>query len=278
MIFETTEKNDQSFLLTIGEHIFNHKFVSLCRKRSIQTKYFLPRSKKLILKNLIFHQKIYSGYNFKNGGATILFNSRIHALISYFPIGQKGKGGHNHIDMGSFTISIDGKQIIGDPGSYSYNRNKTDRDLFRSAEMHNTMIYKDEKLDLSKSANFKISEYFKIIKSTSKKNIFDVSIINKYENKLRRRKYLINKKSFIIENYGLIKSDYYCYLIIHPDCKIFFDEKEVMIDDKIKIIFDKILSIKLEKIKYSSSYNILQNTTRIKIKARNHSIFKFQLI
>ena len=39
--------------------------------------------------------------------------------------------------------------------------------------------------------------------------------------KLRRRKYLINKKSFIIENYGLIKSDYYCYLIIHPVARYF---------------------------------------------------------
>ena len=89
--------------------------------------------------------------SFKNAGAYFLKNEKFDLMVSCFPIGQNGKGGHNHLDIGSFTLSVYGRPIIVDPGSYCYSRNRKERDKFRSYINHNVIFNsQDENLELSK--------------------------------------------------------------------------------------------------------------------------------
>ncbi len=53
-------------------------------------------------------------------------------------------GTHTHNDLLSFELSLDGKDIIIDPGTYLYTSSKTDRNAFRSTAKHNTVMVDDE--------------------------------------------------------------------------------------------------------------------------------------
>ena len=281
LIFEKNIESDHAYLLTLGEHIFDYDFTSCCIKRNPITKSFLPEIKKLEISNFnIIPKKIVPNVQFKNGGATILSNNRFHAFISYFPIGQNGKGGHNHIDTGSFTLSVDGEQIIGDPGSYSYNRDKKERDNFRSAEMHNTMIYKGEKFDLSKTPTFKLTENLNILsnKLSSKKNKLEIKIESKNQKLIRKREFSLQEQSFVVDNYGSHEKEYLCYIILHPNCKIITLNNEVIINEKIKLYFKNIMNIEIDEINYSTSYNVIQVTKRITIKGVGHTSMVFSTI
>lgn len=55
-------------------------------------------------------------------------------------IGQHGKGGHAHNDQLSLTLKVFGRQIFVDPGIPSYTRSAEERNLYRSAHMHNTLV------------------------------------------------------------------------------------------------------------------------------------------
>jgi hypothetical protein len=98
--------------------------------------------------------------HFVDGGLTVFRNCLFHTLICHHELGQLGKGGHNHVDSGHFILSYKGTQILGDPGSFSYNKSKEERDSYRQPFAHNMMLYKEEKFDLSKTPNFSLPDFF----------------------------------------------------------------------------------------------------------------------
>jgi hypothetical protein len=55
------------------------------------------------------------------------------------PLGTRGSGGHSHNDQLSFDLTIDGVNLLGDPGTYVYTSNPKQRNIFRSTSMHSTV-------------------------------------------------------------------------------------------------------------------------------------------
>ena len=76
---------------------------------------------------------------YKDFGIFIKRTENYFATVRCGNIGQKGKGGHSHNDQLSFTLNILGKDIIVDPGTYSYTGYPKMRNLFRSTGYHNTL-------------------------------------------------------------------------------------------------------------------------------------------
>jgi hypothetical protein len=63
---------------------------------------------------------------------------KLQAIIDAGPPGALA-GGHGHADALSLTLHADGRELIGDPGTYEYVSAGTDRDWFRGTAAHNTL-------------------------------------------------------------------------------------------------------------------------------------------
>jgi len=131
--------NNHSYLLQLGEKIFNHEF-----KDSYKDKFefgnILPKVNRINLDDLgIRTRNVNRSIAFEKTGLYILKNNYSTLNVACFPMGQNGKGGHNHYDMGSYSYSINGEPIIVDPGELSYTRDKKQRTKFRSFTYHNTL-------------------------------------------------------------------------------------------------------------------------------------------
>lgn len=55
------------------------------------------------------------------------------------PLGYLSIAAHGHADALAFTLSVGGHEILIDPGTYAYHRQKPWRDYFRGTSAHNTL-------------------------------------------------------------------------------------------------------------------------------------------
>ena len=141
LIFEKFDEQDHSYLLDLGEHIFENGFKSQCIRRQSGISNYLPEISKIEISEFDFDpRKTNRSIAFHDGGAFMLKNDDISLFVSCFQVGQKGIGGHNHFDVGSYTLSINGKSIIVDPGTYTYTRDYATRETFKSSRYHNVVV------------------------------------------------------------------------------------------------------------------------------------------
>ena len=76
---------------------------------------------------------------FPQTGYAVLRSAHDHAV---FDVGPHGflNGGHAHADSLSLVLTIDGHELLVDPGTCTYTMDPAVRDLFRSTSMHNTLV------------------------------------------------------------------------------------------------------------------------------------------
>lgn len=75
-------------------------------------------------------------YSYLDFGLYIYKSSRLYLAIRCGSIGQNDNGGHAHNDQLGAELSIDGKDIIRDPGTYIYTPLPERRNQFRSTKAH----------------------------------------------------------------------------------------------------------------------------------------------
>ncbi len=140
-IFAGRKVLDMRYLLTLGaiffeEPKFKVKEFGFCEEGLwIFGKKGYDKWKKLQTTCL---DEIKSKY-FKQSGIYIVRHKKDYIIISNGPNGQGGKGGHNHNDKLSFELSVEGQDIIVDPGTYVYTSDPEWRNKFRSTKYHNTI-------------------------------------------------------------------------------------------------------------------------------------------
>lgn len=76
---------------------------------------------------------------FPAGGLYVLAGGGTHCAVRCGGVGQNGRGGHAHNDLLSFELSVGGRLLVADPGTYAYTSDPLARDLFRSTELHSTV-------------------------------------------------------------------------------------------------------------------------------------------
>jgi hypothetical protein len=85
--------------------------------------------------------------DFPSGGYYVMregwSKSDNYMLIDCGPLGGL-KCGHAHADVLSFELTVHGRTLLVDPGTYTYTGSKTDRDYFRSSLAHNTLTVDGE--------------------------------------------------------------------------------------------------------------------------------------
>lgn len=77
-----------------------------------------------------------SGWHVLRGGGAVV-------TVSAGPNGQRGVGGHSHLDKLSFELHVDGAPVIVDPGSPTYTRDPGVRNAYRRTAAHNVMQVDD---------------------------------------------------------------------------------------------------------------------------------------
>lgn len=81
---------------------------------------------------------------FPEGGYWVLgsdFGSdkEIRLVADAGPLGYLSIAAHGHADALAFTLSVAGRELLIDPGTYAYHTQKLWRDYFRSTSAHNTL-------------------------------------------------------------------------------------------------------------------------------------------
>ena len=264
LIFHKSVEHDHSYLLDLGEHIFDYKFKSQCKKRNSEFKQWLPEIEKIkIDKFNIVPRETNKSISFKKGGAYFLKNDNFSLMVSCFPLGQNGKGGHNHLDMGSFTLSYKGQPIIVDPGTYTYTKDFEERNNFRNLTSHNLLLTEKDKesINLNELGIWELKEIFKTKLLEFNNNMIRIEIINILTAEKRERKFIINKNNLILED----KVDNYFYQYFHLG-KIKINRmkgKKINLDTHINFFADN--KMELLKYAYSTSYGLIEEREMIKI-------------
>jgi hypothetical protein len=81
---------------------------------------------------------------FEAGGYYVLGSEfetarEVRLIVDAAPLGYLAIAAHGHADALSFTLSVGGRPMLIDPGTYSYHSNPRWRDYFRGTSAHNTL-------------------------------------------------------------------------------------------------------------------------------------------
>ncbi len=66
-------------------------------------------------------------------------NREVRIVADAGPLGYLSIAAHGHADALSFTLSVGGKEILIDPGTYAYHTQRVWRDYFKGTSAHNTV-------------------------------------------------------------------------------------------------------------------------------------------
>ncbi len=80
-------------------------------------------------------------------GIFVLANDRLHAVVRCGDVGQNGNGGHAHNDTLSFELSLDGRPLLLDSGTYVYTSDPRERNAFRGTAAHSTVVVAGEEIN-----------------------------------------------------------------------------------------------------------------------------------
>lgn len=84
-------------------------------------------------------------YSYPGMGVYIFKSKYLYMAVRCGEIGQNGNGGHAHNDQLAVELTLDGKNIIRDPGTYIYTPSPSCRNEFRSTSSHFTIQTADNK-------------------------------------------------------------------------------------------------------------------------------------
>jgi hypothetical protein len=75
---------------------------------------------------------------FADGGIAVLASDDVQLVVKAGPFGE-GSGGHSHSDVLSLTARTGSREILIDPGTFTYVADPAERNRFRGSAAHNTV-------------------------------------------------------------------------------------------------------------------------------------------
>ncbi len=75
---------------------------------------------------------------FADAGVAVMTSGDVHVVIKAGPFGE-GSGGHSHSDVLSVVARLGDREILIDPGTYTYVADPAERNSFRGSAAHNTV-------------------------------------------------------------------------------------------------------------------------------------------
>ena len=75
---------------------------------------------------------------FADGGTAVMVSGDVQLVVKAGPFGE-GSGGHSHSDVLSLTARAGGREVLIDPGTFTYVADPAERNRFRGSGAHNTV-------------------------------------------------------------------------------------------------------------------------------------------
>ena len=169
-------------------------------------------------------------YLFINNGGYSKFPRETQSLI----------GTHTHNDLLSFELSLGGKDIIIDPGTYLYTSSSLDRNSFRSTAKHNTvMVDGEEQNGIVETFYLKRNVHIGILREI--KEGFEGEYATIEGGMSHRRQFILSDRKLIISDYikksgSMHEAKLYFHFAqgIEPKIK---DNNVILVDDEINMSF-----------------------------------------
>ncbi|MBK6450637.1 alginate lyase family protein [Candidatus Brachybacter algidus] len=192
-----------------------------------------------------------SGYRRYNFG-------KLEFIVDAGNIGPDYIPGHAHADSFNFVLNYDNKPILVDTGTSTYEIGDK-RQKERSTISHNTVVVNDE--NSSKVwAGFRVGRRAKTILQIDNDSTVKASH-DGYKNFgiIHERKFEIKENSLYIED--VLKGDLNniisskAYFHFHPGCEISLDYNSISINENIKIDFQGVVNLTLQKYEFAEYWN-----------------------
>jgi hypothetical protein len=81
---------------------------------------------------------------FTAGGFAVLRDGADHAIVRCGPVGLRGAGSHDHNDQLGFELTVAGRRVVTDSGTWAYTRDLAARHRFRAVAAHGVIQLGEE--------------------------------------------------------------------------------------------------------------------------------------
>lgn len=180
----------------------------------------------------------------------------------------KNIDGHAHNDSLSINLIIDGREILLDSGTFSYNLDREDRNYYRSREAHTTILFNEN--NAVPIATFRWVNLLKCYISEVVENEEYISVVGILENVCSRNiRIYKNKKVIEVIDFNYNSNDILTNWIVPNDTENI--NEEICIHD-VKIKFDRDVKIKREEVMISKKYLEKNAVTKFEVEGRGKLI------
>jgi hypothetical protein len=292
--FNEKSTEDSAYTLAPGKYLFKDTAIKkLSRGTAELVLLFGPDSVEEYNKSKA-DSDIYQSVSFPEGGHYILRDSNLNLFIEAGEIGKHGEGAPGHNDIFTFDLFYKNRNIIVDPGCFSYYQKPDLRNFLRSVKAHNTFF-----ID-----NIQIAEFeglFKVKEDITKPRVILWQSDNKEDilsaqhfayTKLSdpvisKRTFNFNKDEKIInikdELLGGMSHEVTFNLNFHPGVKltetggkVFTAQYDEALIEISFICSCDILSVSIQDAQYSPSYGVLKDSRKLTIVIKSQFPVSFE--
>ena len=203
----------------------------------------------------------------------------IEIIANIGEIGPSYQPGHAHADTFSFCLNYQGKPIIVDTGTSTYNIGKR-RNLERSTLSHNTVAYDGENSS-EVWDGFRVADRARVSILEESDNCLFVSHDGYRKSKVfHKRKFDFTTLSVTVSDKleGNVKKDSDSSLHFHPDVQIDFMENGLTLNNELRLTWEGLDKVSLEDYLYAPEFNRLVNAKKFLGKFRKESKLKLEII
>jgi len=204
--------------------------------------------------------------SFEQGGWHVLVNDHFHLLVRTSASRYPKPRGHYHLDEGSFVFSWQGHQILVDPGTFTYTRNKKGRDHFRSRPMHNVVLPEEEKnIVLEGQPYWGLGKAFEVIPESFAETRLRISGKKLQEDRRFTREFWLENSRIILKDQ--FPGPFRAHFHLHPALEVKSVESNQLEMGQLRFIVKTKSELTTERYAYSPSYGRKEEATRIVVKA-----------
>ena len=189
------------------------------------------------------------------------------ALLDMAPLGASYNLGHAHADSSTFLLWVNGRELIADTGTSTYNSGKQ-RDYERSTRAHNTVVVDNENSSNVWGA-FRCAQRAQTIIKEDGPIVYAMEH-NGYCRKGVKcnRRFVCNENSFEIEDCILSKKQSKAEAFFHlsPEVQVISVDDNRVVTDRAVFVFEGHSSLHLSKVNVAYEYNLLSSTQCIKVR------------